>query len=91
MRRLGSMPIWEPRVVRPKVAAETRRHQNITPINLGDLNRSPELCQRAVAEFENRESDALEALGILVDPEWEVVSAVGHEELHYGGAIRLEE
>ena len=85
------MPIWEPRLVRPKVAAETCRHQNIAPIHLGDLERSTELCQRSITQLENRKSDALKTLRILVDPEWEVVSALGHEELRYGLAIGPEE
>ena len=90
MRWLGSMPIWEPRLVRPNIMAKPRGDEDIAPIHLCNLDGSGELGQRSLAQLQRGESDALETLWILVVPKRQIVAALRYEELRYGLAIRLD-
>ena len=42
MRWLGSMPTWEPCLVRVNIMAKSRRNEDIAPIHLGNFDGTGE-------------------------------------------------
>jgi hypothetical protein len=90
MRWLGSMPIWEPCLVRANIMTKPRRNENVAKIDLCNFHDAGEFGQGSVAQLERGESDALETLGIFVVPKRQAGAALRNKELRYGSAIGLE-
>jgi hypothetical protein len=66
--------------VRVHIAPEACGHQQVAPINLGELHGIPGAIKFAAAEFECGEATALETACVQFLKRWQVVAALLNEQ-----------
>jgi hypothetical protein len=71
----------EPRFVGANILTEARSHEDVSAVNLGEVDGGPKLSQISVAELECRKPDAFEALGVPRLVERQVTPALRNEEV----------
>jgi hypothetical protein len=71
----------EPCFVRADVTTEAGSYENVSAVNLGDLDRAAKCSQVTVAELERGKPDAFEAPGVRRLVERQVTPALSDEEI----------
>jgi hypothetical protein len=80
----------EPRFVGADILTESRSYEDVSAVNLGELDCGPKLSQVSVAELECRKPDAFEAPGVRRLVERQVTPAPRNEDVgsdRAGGSV----